>query len=539
MNFLHFQRPVFSPKTGLFLPGNVIVGIIGRMLTCKRVPFLLLCLCLPIVVGCGALPLVASPSPVPVLTPTELSSPAWLDLNSYRVAMVGASADDVQRIPLPTLYHIRASLDLRDKVPHIHGVQTTRYANKASLPLTQVYFRLFPNKPGFGSRLTLLRVAVQNRDAELEYQAQDTAVGVTLPRPLPPGEAVDIFLEYEVTVPVDNVRGYGTFNYQDGVLLLSNFYPMVAVYEPDGWELSLAPDYGDPVYAETSFYTVEFTAPQDMTVIASGSSSSKRENADGTVTWTLVTGPMRDMMVVVSNRLQSTSLAIGYVRVNSYYFPEHKDVGEAVLEYARDSLRAYQQTFGPYPFAEFDVVEAPIYAGGMEYPGLILLARNQYTGKSEYLEFVTAHEVAHQWWYGLVGNDQVNVPWLDESLTNFSTVYYYEYAYGRDRASMVFQNYIGSRYFQAKEAGRDDVVNQPVAAFSPDQYSTIVYGKGAVFFYELRSRLGDGLFLEILRSYLQDRKYQIAKPDDFLRVAEAVSGQELDDFYAKWILQAD
>jgi len=185
------------------------------------------------------------------------------------------------------------------------------------------------------------------------------------------------------------------------------------------------------------------------------------------------------------------------------------------------------------------VVEAPIVGGGMEYPGLVMLDEQQYAHSGEYLEFLVAHEVAHQWWYSVVGNDQVNVPWLDESLTNFSTVYYYEHAYDRARADLAFQNFVERRYRQMKEEGRDGIVYQPVEAFSPQDYGPIVYGKGAVFFYELREKLGDAVFLDVLRAYLQDRKYKLSTPDDFLRVAEEVSGQELDGFYEEWILSAD
>jgi hypothetical protein len=510
------------------------------MLTMRQRLLQLACAGLVItMVGCDKLPQLRTPSPTPQPTATFAPPPAWEDASTYRVAMVASAADDVKIIEKPTYYQIQARLDLTEAIPRIHAVQTTRYTNKARVPLDAIYFRLFPNKPSYGSELTFHTVRVADKTAELDYQAERTAVGVLLADPLEPGQAITVEMKYDVTLPVANTRGYGTFNYQDGVFLLSNFYAMVAVYDPDGWNLALAPDYGDPVYAETSFYDVEFTAPQGMTVVASGSTTAKRDNGDGTTTWTLLSGPMRDMMLVVSDRFESSSYAVGYVRVNSYYLPQDKQAGETVLGYCRDGLRAYQQSFGPYPFAEFDVVEAPIYAGGMEYPGLIMVANRHYAVGGEYLEFVTAHEVAHQWWYSLVGNDQVMVPWLDESLTNFSTVYYFEYVYGSDRAGMVFQTYVASQYYRAKEEGRDGIVNQPVEAFSPEQYGVIVYGKGAVFFYELRSKLGDGPFLDVLRAYLQDREYKLATPDDFLRVADQVSGQELDDFYAQWILRAE
>ncbi len=453
--------------------------------------------------------------------------------------MQPTSSSDVSLIEAPTFYCIDAYVDSAGQPPRVYAIQDTRYVNRTDGPLDAVYFRLFPNKPSYGSALTLEEVTVGDVDVQHQHEVEQTALRVNLPSPLSPGQSVDVHMEYDVTVPVDNMRGYGTFNYQDGILLLSNFFPMAAVHEGNGWNLSLAPDYGDPVYAETSFFHVDLTLPPEAVVVASGSTVQTRENDDGTVTWSCISGPMRDFMVVISDRFQSSSLALGYVRVNSYYLPEHRDGGEEALEYARDCLRAYQQSFAPYPFAEFDVVEAPIFAGGMEYPGMALLGVQYYENGGEYFEFLTAHEVAHQWWYSIVGNDQVNVPWLDESLTNFSIVYYYEYAYGRPRAELAFQSFVARRYERLLEQGRDGSVAQPVAAFSPDEYGPIVYGKGAMFFRELRELLGEELFLEVLRSYYRDRQYKLATPDDFLRVAEGVSGRELDDFYEQWILEPE
>ena len=235
-------------------------------------------------VACQRLPLPVGRKSIPTPTATRVPSPAWEDGNTYRVAMVAAAADDVALIEAPTFYYIRARVDLKEEMPRVHASQTTHYTNKTTVPLEAIYFRLFPNKPSYGSALTFGSVTVLGDEANLDYQAERTAVGVWLPRPLQPGQSVDVQMEYDVTVPVKNARGYGTFNYQDGILLLSNFFAMAAVREPGGWNLSLAPDYGDPVYAETSFYTVEFTAPQGLTVVTSGSTIGKHDNEDGTTT---------------------------------------------------------------------------------------------------------------------------------------------------------------------------------------------------------------------------------------------------------------
>lgn len=498
-----------------------------------------LCLAVGLVsASCGRLPALVKPPVTSVATATPEPPPVWLSPEAYRIAMVPASADDVDLVANPTIYHIRARLFLGASQPRIQVDQTTYYTNHSGDHLDRIYFRLFPNKPSFGSELVLAQVQVEERDATLDYQSERTAVGVALPTSLAPGKTVEIQMKYNATVPVDNARGYGTYNYQDGILLLSNFFAGVAVYEAGGWNLALAPDYGDPVFAETSLFWVEVTAPQDLVLVSSGSNLAKVKNDDGTVTWTLVSGPMRDLMLVGSSRFESDSLAVGHIRVNSYFVPEHREAGKKMLQFARDALRAYQESFGTYPFAEFDVVEAPV-SGGMEYPGLILLDSKQYATPGEYLEFVTAHEVAHQWWYSLVGNDQVNQPWLDEGLTNFSVVYYYEHVYGPDRARLAFDNYVAARYLRLKASGVDAVVNQPVSAFTPELYSAIVYGKAALFFQEVRTELGDETFLAILRAYLNDRRYGIARPEDWLRVAEQVSGQDLTGLYSRWILEAN
>jgi len=344
--------------------------------------------------GCAASPETAAPAALATFTPCEQPRPAWRNPDSYRPAMVPAWADDVDGVESPTFYRIEAYVDIAGQPPRVYAIQQTSYTNRSDVPMGALYFRLFPNKPSYGTALTFEEIAIGGQKVAVEYEVERTALRVVMPNTLRPGESVNVRMQYDVTIPVDNIRGYGTFNFQDGILLLSNFYPMVAVYEDGRWNLSLAPDYGDPVYAETSFYSVDLTVPRDLIVVTSGSTVSTHDNEDGTSTWSSLSGPMRDFMVVIGQRLESSSLAVGFVRVNSHYFPEHKSGGEEVLEYARDCLRAYQQTFGAYPFAEFDVVEAPVIAGGMEYPGLVMLGGSYYENGGEVFEFLTAHEVA-------------------------------------------------------------------------------------------------------------------------------------------------
>ncbi|HID63385.1 MAG TPA: hypothetical protein EYP49_11695 [Anaerolineae bacterium] len=127
-------------------------------------------------------------------------------------------------------------------------------------------------------------------------------------------------------------------------------------------------------------------------------------------------------------------------------------------------------------------------------------------------------------------------PWLDEALTNYSTLIYFEDVHGHQKAQSILARYFEGAYRQVVEGGRDAVVAQPVAAFSEEDYGPIVYGKGPLFFHALRQEVGDETYFAIMREYLRQHKYKIATPESFLKVAESVSGRDLDAIYKQWIL---
>jgi aminopeptidase N len=150
-------------------------------------------------------------------------------------------------------------------------------------------------------------------------------------------------------------------------------------------------------------------------------------------------------------------------------------------------------------------------------------------------EFVVVHEAAHQWWYGLVGNDQVDEPWLDEALAQYSTLLYFEEVHGTRAASEVRRRVFEDPHEELIEEGRDLPVGQPVRAFSREEYGAVVYGKGPLLFQDLRDEVGEDVFRSILRTYLRAHLYGVATTDTLLAVAEEVSGRDLDSLFAEWI----
>jgi aminopeptidase N len=271
-------------------------------------------------------------------------------------------------------------------------------------------------------------------------------------------------------------------------------------------------------------------------VASSGSTLETQEKGDGTRTWVAVGGPMRDFYVAMSADYEVLSEEVDGIRVSSYYRSAQAEGGELALRYATDSLRLFSEQFGPYPYAELDIIATPTNAGGIEYPGAIVIAQRLYDEEGGFFELATVHEVAHQWWYGLVGNDQLDEPWLDESLTNYSAYLYYEGTAGRARADFIKERVFEESYRAVQQEGRDRGVAGPVASFSELDYATIVYGKGPLFFDAVRARLGDDAFFAALHAYLKAHHYGLAYPDDLVAAFEGASDQQIDDLYEFWIL---
>jgi aminopeptidase N len=210
------------------------------------------------------------------------------------------------------------------------------------------------------------------------------------------------------------------------------------------------------------------------------------------------------------------------------------------LDVGVKAVQVYNDRFGGYPYTELDIVDAPMQnAGGVEFPGIVLIESSRYDDPENPVFINTvAHEVAHQWWYNVVGNDVIEEPWLDEGLTTYSAGVYYEAEYG-SQGYQGIASYWQQSYDNVVQAGKDDQVTRSLTYFEqssdPRVYGPVVYSKGALFFYNLRKEIGDRAFFEGLQTYYQQFQYQIATAKDLLKIFEAASGEKLDAFYQQWL----
>lgn len=415
----------------------------------------------------------------------------------------------------------------------LEGKLTLNYTNRDSVALDRVYFRLLPNLADFAGRLDISTLTIDGRPARIVYEQRRYLLRVDLSRRLEPGQSVQLGLNFRTTTPANaGRRYYGAFNLQNSVLALASAYPIVAIVRAGRWDIATPDTRGDLVNSETALYDVTLTAPADWTLATTGVAADGRLDA-GMQTARFVSGPQRDFMIVAM-KLRAVTGSVGGTRVNAFYMPGDEAGGQVALRAAVSALQVFSDRFGAYPLAELDIV--PVDAGtflGVEYPGITLIERRLYRGNPRELEIIVAHEVAHQWWYSLVGNNVQTEAWLDEALASYAQVVYAEALYGRAAAESQLDGFRSS-YRAVRAGGRDAVVAQPNRKIR--NYFPIVYAKGALFFEALRQQIGDEAFERFLKDYYANHRYGIATAADVMGSAEAACSCELDQLYRDWIL---
>jgi hypothetical protein len=449
----------------------------------------------------------------------------------YRQAMRPSTQGQLDALGPVPVYRIHATLEGQGE--RLVGFQTVRFPNPSADTLPEIVFRLYPNLPQFAGRMDVQMVKVNGLDVSFSQTTSDTVLEVRLETPLPPGEVAEVELVYALRIPSPEAP-YVLFGRSAGIVSLPYFYPLLALRDAQGWQRYLPPPYGDASSCATALYQVAFSAPADLQVVAPGVVVSQTVGADGLATWEFVSGPIREFAVVASPRFQWAEEAVGEVRVRSWFLPEDREGGLAALHYAAAALRVYEDWFGPYPFPHLAVVEAPLGVHGMEFPTLSLIGLDLYREHRDDLEYMVAHEMAHQWWYNQVGNDQVRFPWLDEGLAEYSAYLYFDQVYGRKRAEALRQERWVLPYQYLVAQGEDAPVNQPVFNFARN-YEALVYGKAALFFHRLHQEMGDARFRQALRQYLARYRYDLATPERLMGVFNEVAGQDLTPLYNQWI----
>ena len=468
-----------------------------------RTTFLLLTLATILVAGCQPkstepvskspttdAPLTASPTPEPTPTPSPTATPQ--PLNGQE-----------------TVYEINATIDYYNK--SIQVTSHTTYTNKSTAPINEMAFVVYPSI--YQNAIYLQSVSFGDGTPVASYSWDRYAIKIPLDSPLQPGDRIEFAFKFELNMWTRGDSG-GIFSQNGQQLNLAYWFPMVPLYsETEGWtihDLSLANStfIGEFLVFEPADYTVtiRFTDRRENFQIAA---PALPEETDGNITYHLDLARMFSFSI--SDIYTVVEREVNGIKILSYAFNEHSSVADDVADVAVQAVTLYTEIYGEYHHKVLTISEfnADI---GMEFDGIIYLSPyfyNLYPGtpKSN-IHVYTAHEIAHQWFFAAVGNDQAMEPWLDEAFATYSEDLFYERYYPEYR-DWHWDNYISAHNPYGK-------IDSTVYDFDDlTEYRNVVYRNGAVFVKNLRAAIGEEAFFSFLKDYVRQCRYENATREKF------------------------
>ncbi len=376
----------------------------------------------------------------------------------------------------------------------------------------------------------------QNRD-DRSLAAAD------LPEPVPPGQTIRIRVAWTGRFPrnFDRTGAIGNF------FFASQWFPKLGVFQDGGWTAR-------QFFANTEFfsdfgrYDVRVTAPTNWVVGATGVEQSKTVNGALT-THRYVQDRVHDFawtaspdFVDLTQRFEHPGLPA--VNMRLLLQPEHQHLADRHFSAAAATLRYYGEWFGPYPYASLTIVDPAFqsHSEGMEYPTIFTGGTRWWSPRgSNDPEYVVIHEVGHQWWQGMVANNEVEHAWLDEGIN--------EYADSRVQGVAFQPNYLVQRFFGGfipwqyrdiplqratdtnymntfRRAPDRDPIATPTYLLWPGTHQNLSYHKAALLLHTLERLHSWEVMQRVLRTFFARWQYRHPTPDDFFAVLNEVTNQD-------------
>ncbi|XFA98702.1 M1 family aminopeptidase [Candidatus Izemoplasma sp. B36] len=394
----------------------------------------------------------------------------------------------------------------------------------------EIYLTLFSNAYNRDSEtednVVFEYLKINDIDYNIEFSGVDnTSIHIDLEETLKEGK--NHLIEFKYDVKYWDLGRFGKLD--DDYYITMFFYPYVSVYDEFGWNIEPYTFKGESYYNEIGDYYVKLNIPDDYLVACSGEVIKEEILEDGTkdIYYTLENG--RDFSFSASTDYYHYERLVDDVTFEIYA------LGELTLlernhsfDYLEQAFSVYSGIIGEYDYNHFTLEYGLIY--GMESTGVIYCSR-------EIDEGTVVHEVIHQWFYSMIGNDQSDYSFIDESLTTFSTGFYYNEIYGQEASDEFY--YIRSSYrpdiFHHFEISEGTDMLRKVDEYG-DEYAYIIYYHGVSMFKYYIDYFLDGdyeLFKTFMHAYYETYKHEVVTLDQFLNLLEETT--QVEDTY-EWFM---
>jgi hypothetical protein len=454
-------------------------------------------------------------------------------VTNQRAAMHTSAVNDIHLSNTAPHYTIIGTVNPTTRT--LSATQTLVYTNRTASKLTSIGMRLYANLTDVGGRTTVNNVRVNGTVATPRYGPQRFFLSIPLATPLAAGKSVSIQMGFTTTAPTDtDTNLFGTMVSDGTTLSMPYAYPMIAFLRGGVWDTAIPDSKGDIVTSEISLYDVRLTGPLSGYTFVSTGTTTKTTKTRDSQTVQIYSGLQRDFAFALTKHTKKSQTVSGTV-INVYGPSTRVAVTNTALAAAVAAIPIFNTRIGQYPYNELDIIS--VDAGnfwGIEFPGFVLIEQDQYTNNPNF-EPLIVHEVGHQWFYNVIGNDVQRDAFVDEGLTNYTELIYHQ-ARKRPTDAAGTISYWKEDLAALRAAGNDAIVNQPMSAMSYDQYSTLVYSKAALYIHAVRLQIGEKAFFTALKNYYTASKYRNVDGTAFRSAAETACKCSLTTLYRTWIL---
>ncbi|OAX48742.1 M1 family metallopeptidase [Paenibacillus sp. AD87] len=473
-----------------------------------------------------------------ILTACPIISMGSAAANAAPVSAISQAAKDIQA-QAPIQYQIQARLD--EKKMTIEGSESITYRNTSKDTLKQLVFHTYADANLSESTQTTMfkhsneEISKNNPDKKpedflggidiekvtiggqaLDFSNKDQAMSVKLEQPLQPGESVSVHVHFNLKIPYGSQR----LSYYKDIINGAHWFPVMSVYDEakHEWDSKPYSKTFETDYYTSADYEVQFNVPDQYQVVMPGTITTRDDAETGRKVVSTVAENTREFAFFASPNFKVDSVTRNGLTVEYYYFdnqPGKKKIVDGYVDQAFKAIDFFSDKYGKYPYPEFRIVESYVEGVAIEYSRVIQMGQIGINSAPEQ-DTVFVHEIAHQWFHALIGNNSETESFLDEGFADFSKVYFSE----KQGDTM---NGFKSIQFD------DSTVDKAIASTNDevgDWASPVYYDKGRQAIYQLYRSVGEEKFDAFMKEYFKRYVYQNATIDGLLQTIEDVLGKE-------------
>ncbi len=461
-------------------------------------------------------------------------------------------------------YQIDVKLDPESK--QLLGTEHIRWHHPGKKAVSELYLHLYPNAFSEGStfikesggilreekmdrrypgwmEITALRLADgTNLLPNMEFVQPDdgnprdrTLARVLLPQPVQPGATLELDVKFRVQLP----KVFARMGYFHEFVMAGQWFPKLAAYEvagqrqrqDEGWNAHQYHAHSE-FYADFGAYEVTITVPVSYQVAATGKLVAEPEPLGGWKHLTFQALDVHDFAWAASphflvEKRRYPELGSRGITVLLYLDPNHQSAKERYFQITQQTMTQFGAWFGSYPYDTLSIVVPPPGAGGaggMEYPTLITAWDASIPVESLAIEQVVVHELAHQYWYGMVASNEFEEPWLDEGLATYSE---------NKMMSTLLPHY--NKLAMMTPILKPAPLSLPAWEYGDDTYAANVYLRAARVLSGIEEVVGEEQMFQILKTYFERFRFSHPSTENFLATINEVSGKNFDDFFNRFV----